>query len=270
MRRPFRIPGLLAAPTAQARTATNREYSPQMGSGMTRRSAAVVLAVTFQRLIDDPDRTWRAEEALVLDALRRSRNDLAEASETDLAHYLASLEPDQLCGVVSNVKGIYHELVFATAENADGDPVLAQLPDATNHPGSDVEFTVDGDIIGAVQLKAVASPEYVYEHLTRYPGIDILATEEVAALIPGVSSSGFSNAELEAEVRDAMDLAPDDAVPAELVEAAGASVLVSAAFTAGHALRAGRVEPRALKAAMGDLGIGLTTALALDAILSGA
>ena len=148
--------------------------------------------------------------------------------------------------------------------------MLAQLPEATNHPGSDVEFTVDGDIIGAVQLKAVASPEYIYEHLSRYPDIDILATEEVAAMIPGISSSGFSNAELEAEVRGALDLDLGDTISKELLEAAGASVLVSAAFAAGTALRAGWVEPRALKAAMGDLGVGLTTALALDALLGGA
>ncbi|GAW34981.1 hypothetical protein RA2_02039 [Roseovarius sp. A-2] len=241
-----------------------------MGDDVTRRSAAVVLAVTFQRLIDDPDHAWRPEEALVLDALRRSNNDLAEASEADLAHYLADLEPDQLRGVVSNVKGIYHELVFAAAEDADADTVLAQLPEATNHPGSDVEFMVDGNIIGAVQLKAVASPDYIYEHLSRYPDIDILATEEVAAMIPGISSSGFSNAELEAEVRGALDLDLGDTISKELLEAAGASVLVSAAFAAGTALRAGRVEPRALKAAMGDLGVGLTTALALDALLGGA
>ncbi len=241
-----------------------------MGAGVTRRSAAVVLAVTFQRLIDDPGRGWSAEEALVLDALRRSRRDLVEASDADLAAYVAGLEPDQLRGVVSNVKGIYHELLFEAAEDADGDIVLAQIPEATNHPGSDVEFTVDGDVIGAVQLKAVASPTHIYEHLARYPGIDILATQEVAALVPSVSSSGYSNVDLEAEVRETFELLPGEDVPREMLEAAGASVLVGAAFAARNALRAGRVEPRALRAAMGDLGVGLTTALALDTILGGA
>lgn len=237
---------------------------------MNRRSAAVVLAVTLQRLIDDPNRGWRPEEALVLDALRRSRGDLDEASDADLAAYLAGLEPDQLRGVVSNVKGIYHELLFKAAEDGDGDHVTVVLPEATNHPGFDMEFVVDGGAIGAVQLKAVTSPAYIYEHLARYPGIDILATEEVAAMVEGVSSSGFSNAELEAEVRETFAILPGDSVPQEMVEAVGTSILVSAAFAARGVLRAGRVEPRALRAAMGDLGVGMTTALALDVALGGA
>ena len=237
---------------------------------MRRRSAAVVLAVTLQRLVDDPDREWSAEEALVLDALRRSRSDLAEAGEADLATYIAGLEPDQLRGVVSNVKGIYHELLFEAAEDADGDGVEAGIPYDTSQPGWDVEFTVDGEAIGVAQLKAVTSPEHVYEHLARYPGIDILVTEEIAATIPGVGSSGFSNAELEAEVRAAFDGLPGESVSRDMLDAAGASVLVGAAFAARSALRAGRVEPRALRAAMGDLGVGLTTALALDVLLGGA
>ena len=165
---------------------------------------------------------------------------------------------------------IYHELLFKAAENADGDLVSARLPEATNHPGSDVEFIVDGGVIGAVQLKAVASPEHIYEHLARYPGIDVLATEEVAAMVPGVFGSGFSNAELEAEVRETFALLPGENVPQEMLDAAGTSVLVCAAFAAREVLKAGRVEPRALRAAMGDVGIGLTTALALDVILGGA
>lgn len=241
-----------------------------MESSVGRRSAAVVLAVTLQRLLDDPGRVWSREEMLVLDAFRRSSAALKGASSEELADYVAALRPEQLQGVISNVKGIYHELLFAAAENADGDAVFARLPETTNHPGSDVEFVVDGEVISAVQLKAVATPEHVYEHLANYPGIDVLATEEVAATIPGVTGSGFVNAELEAEVRAVLGALPGENLPQELLEAAGASLFVGAALAARGALQAGRVEPRALKAAMGNLGVGLTTALALDVLLGGA
>ncbi|TRW97849.1 hypothetical protein FNJ84_10265 [Paracoccus sp. M683] len=89
-------------------------------------------------------------------------------------------------------------------------------------------------------------------------------------MIPGISSSGFSNVALEGEVRKAFGLLPGDKLPEELLEAVGASTLVAAAFAAGKAVRAGHVDPRALRAAMGDLGVGVTTALALDALLGGA
>ncbi len=87
-------------------------------------------------------------------------------------------------------------------------------------------------------------------------------------MIPGIPGSRFSNAEV--EVRAGRGVLPGESVPQEMMEAAGASVLVGAAFAARSALRAGQVEPRALRAAMGDLGVGLTTALALDVLLGGA
>ena len=228
-----------------------------------------MVAVTLQKLVDAQGTPWSVEEELVLDALRRSRNDLMEASESALASYIRDLEPNQFRGVVSNVKGIYHELLFEAAENADGDETMATLAEATNQPGWDLEFTVDGEAIGVVQLKAVASIERIQEHLAQYPDIAVLTTDEVAALVPGVGSSGFSNADLERDVREVLGDLPGDALHGEIVEAAGTSLLVSAAYAAHQALQAGRVDPRKLKAAMGDLGVGLTTALALDVLIGG-
>ena len=74
--------------------------------GRLTRSAAVVVAVTFQRLIEDPTRSWSVEEELVLEALRRSATRLNEASNEELGAYISGLSPDQLRGVASNVKGI--------------------------------------------------------------------------------------------------------------------------------------------------------------------
>lgn len=240
-----------------------------MGQTAINRSAAVVIAVTLQRLVDNTRREWSVEEEMVLDALRRSSGALGDASVEALSDYVRNMRVDQLRGTVSNVKGIYHEMLFAAAENSDGDAISAHMADAVNQPGWDVEFIVDGGSIGTVQLKAVSSPAEVLQHLARYPDIDVLATEEVAALLPGVSGSGFHEADLAAEVRSTLARLSDEGTPQGMLDAAEASIFVHAAFAARTALRAGRVEPRALRMAMGELGVGVTTALAIDVLLGG-
>jgi hypothetical protein len=82
----------------------------------------VVIAVTFQRLIEDAYREWTLEEELVLQALRRSTRTLETASAQELSDYLGSMSENQLRGVASNVKGIYHELPFV-----DGLPYAAPV-----------------------------------------------------------------------------------------------------------------------------------------------
>lgn len=142
------------------------------------RSAAV--AITIQRLVEDATRFWPREERLVLDAHRRLAKGLNDASVEDLAEYVSALTAEQLRGVVSNVKGIYHELLFVHAENIDGDDVTARIFEGINHPGSDAEFIVEGEVIEAIQLKAVTSlPNAMREHLVLYPDIKVIATEEV-------------------------------------------------------------------------------------------
>ena len=188
-------------PPAVAKTRSvqdrNRSYSDigdEDSQKSMKRSAAVVIAVTLQKLMEDSGCSWSIQEGLVLDALRRSASRLNEASEGELVEYLGAISDEQLRGVVANVKGGYHELLFARAENIDSDDVSARLFGATNHPGADVEFIVDGDVIGEVQLRAVASKSTIYEHLERYPDIQVVATEQVARQLSDVKSSGFNNA----------------------------------------------------------------------------
>lgn len=238
-------------------------------TGSLTRSSIVVVAVTLQRLIDDPNREWPHEEELVLDALRRSTNDLNDASPGQLANYINEASNEQLRGVISNVKGIYHELLYANAENTDGDEISAFLAEDTNQAGHDLEFVIDGKVIEIVQLKAVASPEHIYAHLANYPDIDVVATEEVATMIDGVQSSGFSNRELEETVRETLSTVGGEGSNIEALEAASESLLIGAAFAAKKALRNGQINTRELKAAMGDLGVGMTTAIALDVLLTG-
>ena len=231
------------------------------------RIASVVIAVTFQRLIEDATREWAIEEGLVLQALRRSTRSLETASAGELSQYLSSLSEDQLRGVASNVKGIYHELLFVEAENGDWDHVEAKVKEFTNHPGGDVEFLVDGSTIGEVQLKAVASEALVLEHLARYPDIDIRVTEEVAAIMPGIESSGFSNEELTRDVYDRLAELQGDGLFDEISEGLATSSLVSSAIIAGKAARGQHFSGSQIRSFLVDAGIGASTAAVLDALL---
>lgn len=226
-----------------------------------------MLAVTLQRLVEDPSRAWSVEEELVLDALRRSATKLNDATPEDLADYVAGFSPEQLRGVVSNVKGIYHELLFVHAENVDADEVAGRVFEATNHPGADVEFVVDGEVVQAVQLKAVASADSIFAHLVRYPGIEVFATEEIAGSMPGVVSSGISNASLSDDVERVFTALPGDGFAAQIGEGAATSALLTGAISAGQVLRSGKVSRQQFATAFGDVSVGIVTATVLDALL---
>lgn len=234
-----------------------------------RRSAAVALGVGIQRLVtglfDDGD----LDQALVLDALRRSSASLRDASEAELADYLRAFTSDQMRGVLANVKGIFHELLAARAENLDGDATSAALFAAANHPGADLEYIVDGAVIGAVQLKAVQSPAAIAEHFARYPDIDVLATSEVAAALGEayagrVSDSGFANGALDETVGAAfasLEAGPFDDLLA-------GSPLVAGALQASAFLGRRRVDSAELRRTLEAAGVGLGAALTMDILIS--
>jgi len=264
-----RTPAIAKTRSLQDRNRPDSDLGDGNSKEPVKRSAAVVIAVTLQRLLDNSDRSWSVEENLVLDALRRSAGELNEASESELAEYIGSLSGEQLRGVVSNVKGIYHELLFVHAENLDPDEVSARVFEATNHPGADVEFVVNGDVIDEIQLKAVASKSSIYEHLERYPEIQVLATEEVANQLPSVESSGFSNTEITDDVNQVFTELDDDTLTEEILEGAGASLLVTGAVAAAQVLRSGKVSHEQFKSAFKDVSVGVVTATALDVLLGG-
>ena len=231
------------------------------------RVSTVVLAVTLQRLLEDATRFWSVEEKLVLEALRLSKNELNDATNEKLAEYISDLRPEQLRGVLNNVKGKFHELLFAHAENVDGDDVAAHLFEATNHPGADVEFMVDGETIGQVQLKASLSVSYVAEHLKRYPGIEVRATEEVAERMPDVESSGFSNEELTRDVRETFEELEGDSLLENIGEGLATSALVGAAIAAGRAVKERRFSRDMLKSTLGEVAVAGVAGLIIDELL---
>lgn len=263
--------GSTATPTIEASPPTPMQAGatprPKATEVTTSRLASVVIAVTFQRLIEDAYQNFNLEEDLVLQALRRSTNALQNADAAMIADYLRGLSEDQLRGVASNVKGIYHELLFVEAENADWDEIEAHVMEFTNHPGGDVVFTIDGGVIGEVQLKAIASEAQVLEHLARYPEIDIRVTEEVADQMPGIKSSGFSNETLAADVRTRLSELEGEGFIDEVNDGLATSALVSAALIAGQVARGEKLSSSQMRNSLVDAGIGVATATVLDSIL---
>lgn len=153
-----------------------------------------------------------------------------------LRDYLGSLSDEQIPGVVSNIKGIVHEMEFVNYENSDGDSVTAALFPETNHEGFDLLLTdgATGDS-WEVQLKTTDSSSYVQQWIDKYPEGEILVSEEIASEM-GLPSSGFSNEEIIVKVEafvDGLISAEPDSKAFDLLSAfplTSAAFAVSAAF----------------------------------------
>lgn len=160
---------------------------------------AVVVKVSLQEDVSLGD-----EDEAVLAALRRAHPSAGETNE-ELGGWLAQMDDSQLQGVVSNTKGVLHEMRFVAMENADGDTIYAAQFAATNHAGYDVTFSNSASGTDWVaQLKATDSEANVRDWLEKHPGGDILVTSEIARRM-GLESSGISNDELTVDTEQLVD-----------------------------------------------------------------
>jgi len=141
----------------------------------------------------------------VLEALQRSNHALADAPLEDIQLYLGNLEGAQITGLISNVKGILHEMLFVEVENSDGDSIFASTFASSNHPDTDIQFTdrATGEVWEA-QLKATDSSSYAQEWINEHPDGEILVTSELAEKM-GLASSGISNEGITVNVADFVD-----------------------------------------------------------------
>lgn len=164
---------------------------------------AITSAVIMQ-LLSNKLNSFNTDEELVLDALRRSNNDLINATEDELSEYIQSLKPNQIVGLHNNIKGIYHELKFQDIENSDDDIYKVELFEETNHAGADIKLI--NELTGEIkefQLKATNSLSYINKHNERYEDIEVIATSEVASLNEKILDSGITIKEVNKDVYDA-------------------------------------------------------------------
>jgi hypothetical protein len=175
---------------------------------------------------------------------------------------------DAIRGFGNNIKGIYHELLYVEAENNDWDDITAEVFPSTSHSGADVRLKADGEVIAEVQLKATDNPHIVERHFERYPDIPVAATEEVAAEMPNVASSGFSDAQLKKDVGSVIQEIADNSPIGHAEDVMGTSVLLSAALQARDVLNGKKPVDAASGQALQDMGVAVTTSFLVDLIFS--
>ncbi len=145
------------------------------------------------------------QDHVVLAALKRANHALSDSSVEEVQTYLSGLSDKQIPGLVSNVKGIVHEMEFIRLENEDGDSVYASLFQNSNHPDTDVMFIDEASGESwEVQLKATDSAAYVQEWIDAHPEGEIVVTDELA-LEMDLPGSGQSNEQLTSSVSDFID-----------------------------------------------------------------
>lgn len=144
------------------------------------------------------------DEEAALAALRRAHPRAGNTNE-ELGQWLSKMDESQLQGVISNTKGVLHEMRFVELENSDGDTTYAAQFAATNHPGFDVVFSdVASGSRWEAQLKATDSEAYIGGWLENHPDGEILVTAEIAQRM-GIESSGLSNAGMTVETERLVD-----------------------------------------------------------------
>lgn len=209
------------------------------------------------------------EMSLVADAVRRSTSKLSDDSSIgEIREYLAGYSGKSLDGLLANIKGIYHELIFVNAENYDDDSLSARIFGETNHPGADVEFLIDGEVIEQVQLKAVMDKNLILEHFERYPDISVYATSEVAENFETVKDSGITNDQLEENVRKFADQFGFADLLDKTIGGFALGVIGSLALAVALAIKEKRLTKEDLKQAVKDGYVSSAFAALVDFLLN--
>jgi hypothetical protein len=145
----------------------------------------------------------------VIEALRRSNNDLHDSDLEGIHQYVTSLDESQIPGLVSNIKGIAHEVYFVEAENEDGDYISAYMFEDTNHKDYDVILYDEEGNSTYLQLKATDSSSYVNDAIDNVGEDHVVVTSEMAEKM-GLQSSGISNQQIQTDIETVLDRLMED------------------------------------------------------------
>ncbi len=163
------------------------------------------VSAVFLKILSASSAEFNENELLVLEALRGSKNDLNEATIEELGEYISKKDPSELNGLISSIKGKYHELLFQKNENEDGDEFEVELFEDYNHPAADIKLinTLTNEST-PYQLKTTDYLSYIKQHNNKYPDIRLFVNEEMAKLDPTFESTGLSNSEITDTVKNTL------------------------------------------------------------------
>lgn len=168
---------------------------------LSKRFDEAAILTTLAKLAFDTRAQLSEQDYMVLAALKRS-SDSWDVSSAEIAERLASYDEQQITGLVSNVKGILHEMEFQQLENEDGDSIIASLYPDTNHQSVDIQLLdQDSGESWAIQLKATDQMQVIHEWMGVNSDTQIFITEELAEKMD-LPSSGLNNQDLTMRVED--------------------------------------------------------------------
>ena len=140
--------------------------------------------------------------------------DYGPLSDGDIASRLREMDPEQVNGLVSGVKGKLFELKVVERLNsgeAAGEVDLAagqwaEIAPAANQPGYDIlVHNADGSVAEYLSAKCSDNARVAREALEKYPQFQIVGNEELAAAHPGVVDAGLTEDEIAETVSGALE-----------------------------------------------------------------
>lgn len=114
--------------------------------------------------------------------------------------------PEEMQGVINNVKGILGE--FEAQEYFESLGYDAPIAENLFNPGFDIGLFDNEELVDVVQIKTTDNPEFIYNHLDKYPDIPVYATSDVYHKMDphdNLEMLPFSSSHIEARIDDTFD-----------------------------------------------------------------
>ena len=171
---------------------------------------------------------------MFIDSIRDQFKGLSNSSLEEISQHMQQYSPEQMVGVISNIKGKLFERMVVHHENNDGDEWKAELVDDPYNPGYDIILTNEitrQEIF--VSLKATDTKSYVESALDKY-AYPVMVTNEVGEEYTDaemVMVSQFTNKNITKITSDNFDeLLNEDISRLDVGITAGIGVSLSAAI----------------------------------------